>query len=88
MCIRAGKKFSFLKVFRFLGFLGSFRFFGFFRVYRFLSTWYTGRKYVQEAHEGYSIHCYDERYKIIATPINSSRFTDFDFKNKNVDLKK
>ena len=39
-------------------------------------------------HEDYPIHCYDERYKIIATPINSNRFTYFDLKKeRNVDLK-
>jgi len=28
----------------------------------------------------YPIHCYDDLYKIIATPRNSNRFTDFDLK--------
>jgi len=37
-------------------------------------------------HEDYPKHCYDERYKIIAAPINSNRFTDFDF-IKYFDLK-
>jgi len=37
-------------------------------------------KYDQEAHKHYHIHCYDERYKIIAPPINSNKFTDFDLK--------
>ena len=31
-------------------------------------------------HEDYPIHCYYERYEIIATPINSNRLTDFDLK--------
>jgi len=30
--------------------------------------------------EDYPIHCYDERYEIIATPINSNRLTDFNLK--------
>jgi len=40
------------------------------------------QKYDQGIHEDYPIHCYDERYEIIATPIglNSNRFTDFDLK--------
>jgi len=39
-------------------------------------------------HEDYPIHCYDERYKVIATPINSNKFTAFDSKKvKNFDLK-
>jgi len=36
--------------------------------------------YDQGVHEDYPIHCFDERYEIIAIPINSSRFTDFDLK--------
>jgi len=40
------------------------------------------QKFDQEAHEDYPLHCYDERCEIIASPINSNRFTDFDFKNK------
>jgi len=28
----------------------------------------------------FHIHCYDERYEVIATPINSNKFTDFDLK--------
>jgi len=36
----------------------------------------------------YPIHCYDERNEIIATPINSNRFTEFYLKSKNVNLKK
>ena len=36
------------------------------------------KKYDQEVHGDYSIHCVDERKKIIATPINSNKFTDFD----------
>jgi len=33
------------------------------------------------------MHCYVERYEIIATPINSNKFTEFDMKSKNSDLK-
>jgi len=48
-----------------------------------LATGYTGHKnaiYMSSLHEDYHIHCYDERYEIIATPINSNRFKDFDLK--------
>jgi len=38
------------------------------------------QKYKTGVHEDYPIHCYDERYEIVATPINSNRFTDFDLK--------
>ena len=38
------------------------------------------QKYDQEVHQYYPIHCYDECYKIIATPINSNTFTHFDLK--------
>jgi len=39
------------------------------------------QKYDQGVHEDYPlIHCYDKRYEIIATPINSNRFTDSDLK--------
>jgi len=38
------------------------------------------QKYDQEVHEDQHIYCYDERYKIIAIPINSRKFTDFDLK--------
>jgi len=31
-------------------------------------------------YEDYPIHCYDESYEIIATTINSYRFTDFDLR--------
>jgi len=35
------------------------------------------------------MHCYMyvERYKIIATPMNSNKFTEFDMKNINSGLK-
>jgi len=33
------------------------------------------------------MHCYVERYKIIATPINYDKFTEFDMKSKKSDLK-
>jgi len=33
------------------------------------------------------MHCYVERYKIIATPMNLTKFTEFDMKSKNYDLK-
>jgi len=35
------------------------------------------------------MHCYMyvERYKIIATPMNSTKFTEFDIESKNSDLK-
>jgi len=33
------------------------------------------------------LHCYVERYEILATPINSNKFTKFDMKSKNSDLK-
>ena len=32
--------------------------------------------------------CYVERYEIIATPMNSNKFTEFDMKSKNSDLKR
>ena len=40
------------------------------------------QKYDHEVHEDYPIGllCYDERYRIIATSINSNKFTDFDMK--------
>ena len=38
------------------------------------------QKYDQGVHEDYPIHCYDERYEVIATPINSNKFKDFDLK--------
>jgi len=43
------------------------------------------QKYDQEIHVGlhedYSILCYDKRYKMVATPINSNNlFTYFDLK--------
>ena len=38
------------------------------------------QKYDQGVQQDYPIHCYDERYGIIATPINSNRFSDFDLK--------
>jgi len=31
-------------------------------------------------HEDYPIHCYDELYEVIATAINSNKFTDIDLK--------
>jgi len=37
-------------------------------------------KYNQGVHEGYPIHCYDERYEVTPTPINSNKFSDFDLK--------
>jgi len=33
------------------------------------------------------MRCYVERYKIIATVMNSNKFTEFDMKIKNSDLK-
>jgi len=33
------------------------------------------------------MHCYVEPYKIIATPINFNKFTEFDIKSKHSDLK-
>jgi len=39
------------------------------------------QKYDQGVHEDYPMLCYYERYEIIATPINSNRFKDFDLKN-------
>jgi len=38
------------------------------------------KKYDQEVHKDYPIHCYDERYKIIATLINSNTFADLNLK--------
>ena len=38
------------------------------------------QKYDQGVHEDYPTQSYDERYEIIAKPINSNRFTDFDLK--------
>jgi len=40
------------------------------------------QKYDQGVHvlHVYRIHCYDDRYEIKATAINSNRFTDFDLK--------
>ena len=35
-------------------------------------------------HEDYPIHCYDEGYEVIATPINSNKFTDFDLKKVKI----
>ena len=42
------------------------------------------QKYDQEVHEDYPTHCYDERYEVIATPIDSNRFTDFDLKKVKI----
>ena len=40
-------------------------------------------------HVDYTIRCYNERYEIIAIPINSNKFTDFDLKkSKNFKSKK
>jgi len=36
------------------------------------------QEYANGVHENYPIHCYDERCKKIATPINLNRLTDFD----------
>jgi len=33
------------------------------------------------------MHCYVERYEIITTPINSNKFTEFDMKSTNSNLK-
>src|SRR6218665_3035836 len=35
-----------------------------------------------------NVHCYGEHYKIIATVIDASTFTDFDLKSKTFDFKK
>ena len=37
------------------------------------------QKYDQEVglHGDYLLICYDERYKIVATPINSNKFSDW-----------
>ena len=53
---------------------------------------YTGHKIRPRSrpiHEDYPIDFYDERYKLIATPIDSNRpkFIDFDMKRKIFDLK-
>jgi len=40
------------------------------------------QKYDQEVHKDYPIFCYDKHYKIIATPTNSNKFTDFDLKKQ------
>ena len=42
---------------------------------------YWTQNYNQEVHEDHPVHCYDERCKVIAAPINSNRFTDFGLKN-------
>jgi len=46
------------------------------------------QKYDQEVglHEDQRMHCYVERYKITATPMNSNKFTEFGTKSKNSDL--
>ena len=38
----------------------------------------------QGVHEYNPIHCYDERCEIIATPINSNTFTEFDLKKVKI----
>jgi len=34
--------------------------------------------WTQEYDQEEGLHCYVERYKIIATPMNSNKFTEFD----------
>jgi len=60
---RAGKNLGILK--------DTFRFFYFFkfRLFKYVVRWI--KKYNQRVHKDYPICCYDERYEIIATPINS-----------------
>ena len=63
-------------------FLRLFRFFNFsryllFRFLKYMALW--TQKYYQGVHKDYPIHYYDERYEITSTPINSNRYTDFDF---------
>ena len=36
------------------------------------------QEYAQGVHEDHPIHCCDERYEIIATPINLKKIADFD----------
>ena len=38
----------------------------------------------QGVHEYNPMHCYDERYEVIATPINSNKFTDFELKKVEI----
>ena len=44
------------------------------------------QKYDQGVHEDYplGLHRYDERYEVLATPKNSSKFTDFDLKKVKI----
>jgi len=49
---------------------------------------YTGLKNTTSECTKIIPHCHDERYELIATPINSNKFTEFDLtKSKNFDLK-
>jgi len=40
------------------------------------------QKHDQGVHKDYA--CYDERYEVIATLINSNKFTDFDLKKVKI----
>jgi len=42
------------------------------------------QKYDQGVHKDYLIHCYCKRYEVIATPINSNKFTDFNLKKAKI----
>ena len=70
------------KTYGFLKPLLEFRFFSFLRylVFKLLDTKNTTKEPAYTKSLSARIHCYDERYEIIITPINSIRFTDFDLK--------
>ena len=42
------------------------------------------QKYDQRVHEDYPIHCHDERYEVIKTPINGNKFTDSDLQKLKI----
>ena len=47
-----------------------------------------GRSFVSSVPRPIGLHFNDERYKIIATQMNSNKFTDFDLKSYKVRIEK